>query len=47
LGIVGLMRGGGVPFGQGMMFAIGGYSAALLANKLGVTDALVLTMAGG
>lgn len=47
LGIVGLMRGGVVPFGQGMMFAIGGYCAALLANKLGVTDALVLTMAGG
>jgi len=47
LGIVGLMRGGLVPFGQGMMFAVGGYSAALLANKLGVTDALVLALAGG
>jgi ABC-type branched-subunit amino acid transport system permease subunit len=29
LGIVGLMRGGVVPFGQGMVFAIGGYTAAL------------------
>ncbi len=47
LGIVGLMRGGVVPFGQGMMFAVGGYAAALLANKLGVTDAFVLAMAGG
>jgi branched-chain amino acid transport system permease protein len=47
LGIVGLMRGGVVPFGQGMMFAVGGYTAALLANKLGVSDALVMTLAGG
>ena len=34
LGIVALMRGGVVPFGQGMVFAIGGYTAALLFNKL-------------
>ena len=47
LGIVGLMRGGVVPFGQGMVFAAGGYTAALLYNKLGVTDALVLALAGG
>ena len=47
LGIVALMRGGVVPFGQGMVFAIGGYTAALLFNKLGVTDALLLTLAGG
>ena len=47
LGIVGLMRGGVVPFGQGMVFAIGGYTAALLFNKLGVTDALGLPLAGG
>ena len=47
LGIVGLMRGGVVPFGQGMMFAIGGYSAALIFNKLGFTDALGLPLAGG
>ena len=42
LGIVCLMRGGVVPFGQGMVFAIGGYTAALLFNRLGFTDALGL-----
>ena len=47
LGIVALMRGGVVPFGQGMVFAIGGYTAALLFNKLGLTDALGLALAGG
>jgi len=47
LGIVGLMRGGVVPFGQGMVFAIGGYTAALLFNKLGFTDALGLPLVGG
>ena len=47
LGIVALMRGGVVPFGQGMVFAIGGYAAALLYNKLGFTDALGLALAGG
>jgi len=47
LGIVLLMRGGVVPFGQGMMFAIGGYAAALAYNRLGFTDALGLVMLGG
>jgi len=47
LGIVCLMRGGVVPFGQGMMFAAGGYTAALVYNKLGFTDALGLALAGG
>lgn len=47
LGIVVLMRGGVVPFGQGMVFAVGGYAAALLFNKLGITDALLLTLCGG
>ena len=47
LGIVVLMRGGVVPFGQGMVFAIGGYSAALAFNQLGFTDALGLTLLGG
>jgi len=36
-----------VPFGQGMVFAIGGYTAALLFNKLGFSDALGLALAGG
>lgn len=47
LGIVGLMRGGVVPFGQGMVLAIGGYAAALAYNKLGFTDALGLALCGG
>ena len=47
LGIVGLMRGGVVPFGQGMMLALGGYTAALSFNQLGITDMLLLTLAGG
>ena len=47
LGIVLLMRGGVVAFGQGLMSAIGGYTAALMFQKLGVNDALVLTMCGG
>ena len=47
LGIVCLMRGGVVPFGQGMLFAAGGYTAALVYNKLGFTDALGLALAGG
>ena len=41
------MRGGVVSFGQGLVFAAGGYAAALLSNKLGVTDALLLAAAGG
>jgi len=47
LGIVALMRGGVVPFGQGMVFAAGGYTAALIYNKLGFTDALGLAVCGG
>ena len=47
LGIVGLMRGGVVPFGQGMMLAVGGYTAALAYNQLGFTDALGLALSGG
>ncbi len=47
LGIVGLMRGGVVPFGQGMMLAVGGYTAALGYNLLGFTDALGMALAGG
>ena len=47
LGIVLLMRGGVVSFGQGLVFAAGGYAVALLAKRLGVGDALLLTLAGG
>jgi len=47
LGIVLLMRGGVVAFGQGLMSAIGGYAAALLFLHWGVTDAIVLAFLGG
>jgi branched-chain amino acid transport system permease protein len=47
LGIVCLMRGGVVPFGQGLVFAAGGYCAALLYNRLGFTDAIGLALSGG
>jgi ABC-type branched-subunit amino acid transport system permease subunit len=47
LGIVLLMRGGVVSFGQGLVFAAGGYAAALLSSRAGVSDALLLVAAGG
>lgn len=47
LGIVLLMRSGVVSFGQGLVFAVGGYTAALAFGKLGITDALLLALAGG
>jgi ABC-type branched-subunit amino acid transport system permease subunit len=47
LGIVVMMRTGAVPFGQGLVFAAGGYAAALLFNKAGVTDMLLLCAVGG
>jgi len=47
LGIVILMRGGVVAFGQGLMSAIGGYAAALVFIHLGWQDALILPLLGG
>lgn len=47
LGIVLLMRCGVVSFGQGMVFAAGGYTAALAFGKLGISDALLLALLGG
>jgi ABC-type branched-subunit amino acid transport system permease subunit len=47
LGIVLMMRTGAVPFGQGLVFAAGGYAAALAFNKLGITDILLLSALGG
>src|SRR5512145_1197564 len=47
LGIVVMMRSGVVPFGQGLVFAAGGYAAALLFNKAGVTDIALLSVVGG
>ena len=42
LGILLIMRGGLVSFGQGLFFAIGGYGVALAVAQLGVTDAILL-----
>ncbi len=47
LGIMVMMRSGVVPFGQGLVFAAGGYAAALAFNKLGISDALALCALGG
>lgn len=47
MGIVLLMRSGVVSFGQGFVFALGGYGAALMARHLGITDAVVLVLGGG
>ncbi len=47
LGILIMMRSGVVPFGQGLVFAAGGYAAALAFKYLGVRDALLLCMLGG
>ena len=38
LGIVGMMRGGVVSFGQGLYYCLGAYTATLAANFLGVSD---------
>lgn len=47
LGILIMMRCGVVPFGQGLVFAAGGYAAAIIFNKLGFTDMLGLALLGG
>jgi branched-chain amino acid transport system permease protein len=47
LGIMLLMRSGVVSFGQGLVFATGGYTAALGFGVLGVNDGLLLTLGGG
>ncbi len=47
LGIMLMMRCGVVPFGQGMVFAVGGYTAALLFNRAGITDVLALCLLSG
>jgi len=43
LGIVGMMRGGVVSFGQGLYYCLGAYTATLAANFLGVSDIFLLT----
>ncbi|MCY4429805.1 MAG: branched-chain amino acid ABC transporter permease [Rhodospirillales bacterium] len=46
LGLLILIRFGLVSFGQGLFFAIGGYAAALANQFLGITDMLVMSVAG-
>jgi ABC-type branched-subunit amino acid transport system permease subunit len=47
LGLVIMMRGGLVSFGQGLFYGLGAYSAGLAANFLGISDALLLVLLGG
>ncbi len=46
LGVVLLMRGGLVSFGQALFFAAGAYGAGLAVNRLGIQDAVVLAGLG-
>lgn len=47
LGIITLMRGGIVSFGQGLVYCVGAYASGLLAAQGGITDAAVLLFVGG
>lgn len=47
LGIVTLMRGGLVSFGQGMFYCVGAYVSGLTAIHLGIEDIFVLLVIGG
>jgi len=47
LGLVCLMRGGLVSFGQGLYYCVGAYVAALMVNFAGVTDIFVLCFLAG
>ena len=44
LGIVGMMRGGLVSFGQGLYYCLGAYTATLVAGQFGVSDIFLLTV---
>jgi branched-chain amino acid transport system permease protein len=46
LGIVGLMRGGLVSFGQGLYYCAGAYVSGLLAARFGVSEAALLLLIG-
>ena len=47
LGIVVLMRGGLVSFGQGMFYCVGAYASGLVAVHAGITDMFALLLVGG
>ena len=44
LGIVGMMRGGVVSFGQGLFYCLGAYTATLAANSFGISDIFLLML---
>ena len=46
LGIITLMRGGLVSFGQGLVYCIGAYASGLLAVHVGLTEAPLLLLVG-
>jgi ABC-type branched-subunit amino acid transport system permease subunit len=46
LGLLLLMRTGLVSFGQGLYFGLGAYTAALLSERAGLHDALLMLLAG-
>jgi branched-chain amino acid transport system permease protein len=46
LGLLLLMRTGLVSFGQGLYFGLGAYAAALLGDRIGLTDAAAMMFAG-
>ena len=47
LGIVALMRGGLVSFGQGLYYCVGAYVSGMLASYAGVTNIVLLLLVGG
>ena len=47
LGIVALMRGGLVSFGQGLYYCVGAYVSGMLASSWGVTNVALLLLIGG
>jgi branched-chain amino acid transport system permease protein len=44
LGIVGMMRGGLVSFGQGLFYCLGAYMAAMVTNVFGVADIVLISV---
>jgi ABC-type branched-subunit amino acid transport system permease subunit len=47
LGLVVMMRGGLVSFGQGLVYCVGAYAAALVMAITGLKDVVLLALAGG
>src|SRR5690606_10721243 len=47
LGIVALMRGGLVSFGQGLYYCVGAYVSGMIVSNAGVTNVVLLLLIGG